>query len=685
MSRTTTQSRVLVASLFVAVAGVSSAATFTATEMMKLRRLATPQVSPDGKLVAYAQTDVDLAAGTRNSDVWLVPAGGGEPRRVSGHPKSDTEPRFSPDGKRLAFLSTREGSAQVFALDLPGGEVLKVTALVTDVESFQWLDNQTLLVASRVYPDCATSECNKKRLDSAGKPDSGQAYDELLFRHWDTWDDGRRSHLFVVPLDGRPERDLTPGPHDVPPWSLGGPGDVAVSPDGHEVCFSRNDDRVAATSTNADLFVLPVAGGTAKKIAATPGYDGGCRYSPDGTRIAYRAQLRPGYEADRWRVMVYDRKTGATTSLTEAFDRHAESVSWSADSKTIYFPAEDNGASPIFAVPAAGGPVRKIADGSFSDVQAATGGTLLVASRSSLTYPAEIVRVPLTGPAVASAAVASAPVVAERITKVNDAFLDGFGLRPGESVSYTGAAGKKVQAFVVKPPSFDPAKTYPLLVFIHGGPQGAWNDAWSNRWNPQVFASAGYVVLMPNPRGSIGWGQEFEDDINGDWGGRAYEDVMKGTDWAEALPYIAKGRTSAAGASYGGYLINWIAGHTDRYRALVSHDGVFNLSSMYGSTEELWFVEWEFKGTPWETPETYAKWSPHLFVKEFKTPTLVIHSSLDYRVPIEQGLAMFTSLKRRGVPSRFLTFPDENHWVLKPANSVRWYAEVQSWLDRYTR
>jgi len=669
--------KMLLVGIFAGLAGASSAATFTATEMMKLRRLADPQVSPDGTLVAYAQTDVDLAGGSRNSDVWLVPVAGGEPRRLTSHPKSDSAPRWSPDGKRLAFLSTREGGAQVFVLELAGGEARKATSFVTDVESFQWLDNQDLLVASRVFPDCANAECNKKRLEAAGKPDSGQAYDELLIRHWDAWDDGRRSHLFVVPLDGRPERDLTPGNRDVPPWSLGGPGDVGVSPDGAEVCFSRNDDAVGAISTNADLFVLPVAGGAERKIAATAGYDGGCRYSPDGSRIAYRAQMRAGYEADRWRVMVFDRKSGATTNLTEGFDRHAESVTWSVDSKTIYFPAEDDGSSPIFAVPAAGGAVRKLADGSFGDVQAAAGGRLLIASRTSLTYPAEVVRVPLSAGA--------STVASERITKVNDAFLATFGLRPGESVSYTGAAGKKVQAWFVKPPSFDPAKSYPLLVFIHGGPQGAWSDGWSNRWNPQVFASAGYVVFMPNPRGSVGWGQEFEDDINGDWGGRAYEDVMKGTDWAEAQAFVAKGRTSAAGASYGGYMINWIAGHTDRYRALVSHDGVFNLSSMYGSTEELWFPEWEFKGTPWENPEMYAKWSPHLFVSGFKTPTLVIHSALDYRVPIEQGLAMYTSLKRRGVPARFLTFPDENHWVLKPANSVRWYTEVQSWLDRYTR
>ncbi len=330
---------VLGASVTLGGAGAASAATFTAPEMMKLGRLADPQVSPDGTLVAYARTDVDLAAGTRRSNLWLVPVAGGEPRRLTSHPKSDSGPRFSPDGKRLAFVSTRDGGPQVFVMELGGGEARKVTSLVTDVEAFQWLDDRSLLVASRVFPDCSNAECNKQKLDAAGKPDSGQAYDDLLFRHWDTWDDGRRSHLFVVPVDGGAERDLTPGSRDVPPWSLGGPGDVGVSPDGQEVCFSRNDDPVPATSTNTDLFVMPVAGGAARRIASTPGYDGGCRYSPDGTRIAYRAQMRAGYEADRWRVMVYDRKSAATTNLTEAFDRHADSVTWSADSKTIYFPA----------------------------------------------------------------------------------------------------------------------------------------------------------------------------------------------------------------------------------------------------------------------------------------------------------------------------------------------------------
>jgi dipeptidyl aminopeptidase/acylaminoacyl peptidase len=324
-------------------------------------------------------------------------------------------------------------------------------------------------------------------------------------------------------------------------------------------------------------------------------------------------------------------------------------------------------------IDASGGTPRKLADGTFGDLQVSSDGKALVATQVSLTYPSEVVRLNADGSGLA------------RVTKLNDALLASYKLRPGESVTYTGAAGKPIQAWIVKPPDFDPAKKYPLLVLIHGGPQGVWADGWSYRWNPQLFASAGYVVFAPNPRGSIGWGQALIDDINQDWGGKAYEDVMKGTDYAEALPYVDKGRTAAAGASYGGYMINWVAGQTDRYKALVSHDGVFDLVSMYGSTEELWFVDWEFKGPYWESKEVYERWSPSRNAKSFKTPTLVIHGELDYRVPLEQGLGMYTALQRKGVPSKLLVFPDENHWVLKPANSVRWYQEVIGWLDQWTK
>ena len=683
------------------------AAPFSVTDMMRLKRLSDPSLSPDGKWIVYTQTDVDLPqGGTRNTDLWLVPAAGGEPRRLTSHPKSDSRGRFSPDAKRLAFLSTRDGAPQVYAIELAGGEPRKITSLSNGIASFLWADDKTLVVAAEVYADCATparSEgitpaltgftpgkaelekdaaartvplyddgCNKKKADEAAKGSQARVYTKLLYRHWDTWEDGRVSHLFAVPIDGGAARDLTPGERDAPPWSLGGPDDFAVSPDGKEVAFSRNDDPVEATSTNAELWAVPTAGGDPKKIAGSAGYDGEPRYSPDGTKIAFHAQMRAGYESDRWRLLVHDRKSGQTTNLSEAFDRHVDDFIWSPDSKSLYFVASDNAREPIFVIPAAGGAPRKLVEGTFGDLSVSADGRTLVATETSLTAPAEIVRLNADGTGLG------------RITKVNDAVLADFKLRAAESVTYTGAAGKSIQAWIVKPPDFDPARKYPLLVLIHGGPQGVWGDAWGFRWNPQLFANAGYVVFQPNPRGSIGWGQALIDDINQDWGGKAYEDVMKGTDYAEALSYVEKGRTVAAGASYGGYLINWIAGHTDRFKALVSHDGIFDLTGMY-ATEELWFNDWEFKGPPWQSPELYAKLTPAASVKNFKTPTLVIHGELDYRVPLEQGLGMFNALQRMGVPSKLLIFPDENHWVLKPVNSVRWYKEVLGWLDQWSK
>jgi dipeptidyl aminopeptidase/acylaminoacyl peptidase len=667
----------LAALLALALAGPAAthgAPPFSATEMMRLKRLADPQVSPDGSQVAFALTEVDLAGGRRNTDLWIAPATGGEPRRVTSSPASDSRPRWSPDGSRLAFLSTREGGSQVWVLDLSGGEPRRLTSLATGADAFAWVDGRRLLVGTEVFPECGADDaCNTRKLGEAGKPSSARAYDDLLFRHWDAWDDGRRNHLVVAPLDGGAAIDLTPGDEDAPPFSLGGE-DWAVSPDGQQACFSRKDRKDEAWTTNADVFVVPTAGGEARRVSDAPGFDGGCRYGPDGSLLAWRSQQRAGYEADTWRLVVLDRKTGARRTLTESFDRHVESFAFSPDGRTLYFTAEEAGRSHVFSVPAAGGPVSEVlGGGSFGDLSVLPDGKGLIGTQVALTRPAEIVRFGADGSGLS------------RVTRTNDALLAPFSLRPAESVTYTGAGGRSLQAWIVRPPDFDPARKYPLLVLVHGGPQGAWTDGWTYRWNAQVFASAGYVVFMPNPRGSVGWGQELTDDVNRDWGGRAFEDVMKGTDFAEALPYVEKGRTAAAGASYGGYMVNWIAGQTDRFKALVTHDGVFDLVSMYGSTEELWFPEWEFGGPYWANPEGYARHNPRDFVKNFKTPTLVVHGEKDYRVPVEQGLAMFTALRRQGVPARLVVFPDENHWVLKPANSVRWYDEVIGWLDRWTK
>jgi dipeptidyl aminopeptidase/acylaminoacyl peptidase len=649
---------------------------FTAADMMKLERLSDAQVSPDGREVAFTLTAIDLAAAKKDTDVLVAPLAGGEPRRVAASPAGASRPRWSRDGRRIAFVSTREGSAQVWAVDSRGGEPKKLTSLPGGVSGFEWIDEGRLLVTADVWPECGADPGCDARVATARKDgSSARASDDLFVRHWDTWRDERRSHLLVVPADGGQALDLTPGGDSVPPIGLGREEDWAASPDGKEACFSRKTAADEPWSTNADVFVVPTAGGEPKRVGASAGYDGSCRYSPDGSLLAWLAQARAGYEADRWELMIADRRSGAVRSLTAALDRPVESFAFSPDGRTAYFTVEDAGRTALYSVATsgAGTPRRLLAAATLADLAVLPDGRSLVATESSLTHPAEILRFASDGTGLA------------RVTRVNDTRLARYALREGESVSYEGASGKAVQAWLVKPPSFDPARKYPLLVLVHGGPQGAWSDGWTYRWNAQVLAGAGYVVFMPNPRGSTGFGQAFTDDVNGDWGGRAYEDVMRGTDWAEALPFVERGRTAAAGASYGGYMIDWIAGHTDRFRALVTHDGVFDLVSMYGSTEELWFPEWEMGGPYWKSRESYEKWSPRNFVTAFKTPTLVVHGERDYRVPVEQGLAMFTALRRQGVPARLVTFPDENHWVLKPANSVRWYAEVIGWLDRWTK
>jgi dipeptidyl aminopeptidase/acylaminoacyl peptidase len=648
----------------------------TFDDLMGIKRLGDPQVSPDGRWIAYVVTVYDKAKNSSNSDLWILPVTGGEPRQLTASEKSDNTPRWSPDGRRLAFISTRDGSAQVWLINVDGGEARKVTKLSTEASGVLWSpDGKYLLFTSDVYPDCSDDECNKKRSEEREKSKvNAKIFDRLLFRHWKTWKDGKRSHLFVVPVDGGTARDVTPGDYDTPPFSLGGPTDYAISPDGQEICFARNTDKEEAVSTNTDLFTVPITGGDARRITTNPGADASPQYSPDGRYIAYRAQVRAGYESDRWRLMLYERKTGKITNLTEPFDRWVDGFTWAPDAQKIYFTAVDMGNSDIFVVPTSGGSVKKIIERhTSSDVQVARDGKTLVFMQSRMTRPAELYRADADGRHVVP------------LSKMNDALVAGLDLPQPESVWYEGAAGARVQAWLLKPPEFRPGRKYPLLMLVHGGPQGAWEDNFGYRWNPQLFAAGGYVVLMPNPRGSTGFGQAFVDGINGDWGGKAYEDLMKGVDYAVRLDYVDADRAGAAGASYGGYMIDWIAGHTDRFKALVTHAGVFNLTSEYGTTEELWFPEWEFRGTPWTNKEMYEKWSPHNYVQNFKTPTLVTHGELDFRVPISEGLQMFTSLQRMKVPSKMLYFPDEGHWVLKPQNSELWYKTVLAWFATYLK
>jgi dipeptidyl aminopeptidase/acylaminoacyl peptidase len=655
---------------------------FTIDDLLKVRRVGDPQVSPKGDLVAFTITDVDKVANKSTTQIYLVPLGGGEPRQLTNDEHSSSSPRWSPDGDKLAFVSARDGEDQIWTIDISSGALKKVTTISTAAGDPVWSpDGKWLAFASDIYPECTDDACNKRRADEvAASKVKAHVATRLLYRHWKSWKEGTRSHVFVVASAGGEAKDMTPGDYDAPPFSLGGPTDYAFSPDSKELVFVSNHDKVEATSTNADVWIVPVRGGAAKNItAANHGYDGSPQYSPDGRYIAYRSQTTPGYESDRFRLMLYDRQTNQSKSLSELLDSWVDEFAFSPDGKTIYLEAEERGRGPIYSVSINGGPVRKLigGEGFNGDIHPTKDGRALVFSRSSMTRPSEIYRANADGTGVTA------------LTKINDAFISSFKLQTAEEVTWDGAAGAKVAGWIVKPANFNPRRKYPLVVLIHGGPQGAWNDNWGYRWNPQIYAGDGYVAFMPNPRGSTGYGQQFLADISGDWGGKVFTDISNGVAMMANQPYIDKNRIGAAGASYGGYMIDWIEGHNNdprfTYKVLVSHDGVYNLTSMTGATEELWFTDWEFKGTPWTNKDVYERWSPHNFVQNFKTPVLIITNGLDYRVPEGEGLQFFTAVQRMGVESKLVDFPDEGHWVTKPANSAFWHNTVLDWLDKHLK
>jgi dipeptidyl aminopeptidase/acylaminoacyl peptidase len=656
---------------------------FTVEELLKLKRVSDPQLSPDGTHIAFVVTEADQQANSRANHIWMVKTSGGAPVQLFASAKSDDTPRWSPDGKRLAFVSTREAGSQIWIGDVDASGVAgtprKLTSLATEASGVRWSpDGRWLAFVSDAYPECTTLDCNQKTLagHEANKV-KARTFDALLFRHWVSWKEGRFSHLFLMSADSpQPPYDLTPGRADVPPFSLGGPDDYAFSPDSKEIAYAKKTDAVEATSTNSDLFLIDLTNPqrTARAITPNRAADAGPAYSPDGRYIAYRAQARPGVESDRWQLMLYDRRTGEHRAAAPSFDTWVDSYAWTPDSKAIYLTAEQEGRVVAFRLDLSGTTPRPLAiSGSAGDVQVAPDGRTIVFSRSSASEPAEIYR------ANADGSDASA------VTRLNMDAMAAFKLRPAESVSYAGAGGTRIQAWIVKPSDFRDDRKYPLLFLVHGGPQGSWADSWGYRWNPQVFAAAGYVVFMPNPRGSTGFGQRMVDEISGDWGGKVFDDLMKGADYAEALPYVERGRAGAAGASFGGYMMDWFLGHTTRFKAIVTHSGVYNLASMYGVTEELWFPEWDLKGTPWTNPALYDRFSPHRYAKNFKTPTLVTHGELDFRVPIGEGLQLFTTLQRLGVPSKMLYFPDEGHWINKPGNSALWYHTFIEWMDRWVK
>ncbi|HVW11758.1 MAG TPA: S9 family peptidase [Bryobacteraceae bacterium] len=648
---------------------------FTTDALLKIQRIGDPQVSPDGRTVAFGVSTPDLTANKNVKSIWVVPTMGGAPHKLTD---AAERPRWAPDGRRIYYTGTQSGASQIWSINPDGSGATQVTHLSTEASNqIVSPDGKYLVVTSDVYPDCGADDaCNQKHLEAdKNRPTDARLIKSLLYRHWKDWTGDRVTHLISIALEDGKAVDLSPGERVTPPFSLGGPDDYAISPDSAEVAFSQNADPVPATGTNNDIYIEPITGGAPVKVSTSPGADDSPAYSPDGKSLAWRTQARAGYESDRWRIAVMDRESKQINVITEQIDRQVNGFIWSPDSKSIFFTAVDRGLQPIEMIPATGGGGRLVVSGhaTFDNPQLTSDNRTIVFTRESGSSPSEIWR----GTSGGGQAVP--------LTHLNDGLLGQYQFTDLEEMTTPSADGTPIQSFIVKPPGFNPMRRYPVIMLIHGGPQGEWGESWTYRWNAQVFAAAGYVIVMPNPRGSVGYGQAFTDQINQDWGGKPYTDIMAVTDAVTKLPYVDPDRIAAAGGSYGGYMINWILGHTNRFKALVSHDGVYDLRAEAESTEELWFPMWEFGGMPMDKPEIYDKWSPSEFVKDFHTPTLVIHGELDYRIPYTQALQLFTELQLQKVPSELLLFPDEGHWVLKPRNSSYWYKTFLDWIGNWTK
>jgi len=634
-----------------------------------------PVLSANGKNVAFTVSRYELETGTSWSEIWMMQADGDRLRQMTHGRHHDGSPAFSPDGKNLLFVSDRGEGSQLYRLPVGGGEAKQLTSFPMSLSGPVWSpDGKWIAVQADVYPECgADGDCNKEISDSvAAGPLKARMADELLYRHWTTWRDGRFTHVLLIDaVSGEAVRDLTPGRWDSPTFSVGGGGGYAFSPDSSELCIVSNHDKDQARSTNSDLWLVSIGGGGGANITATnPGWDGNPVYSPDGKYIAFRSQATPGYESDLFQIAVFDRRSHSIRDLTSSsnFDNWINDLRWSKTSDALYFSADVKGENPIFRIALKeDAPKQIIADGAISGWALASDDRNVIYTRSRVGEPSEVFSFSMKG---------GEP---RRLTSFNGALAEEVDIRPAETIWVEGEEGMMIQVFLVKPHDFDPEKKYPLILNVHGGPQSPWRDRYRGDW--QVYPGRGYVVAFPNPTGSAGFGQDVVDAIGCDWGGRVYRDLMKVTDVLEELPYVDGDRTGAMGWSYGGWMMMWFAGHTDRFEAIASMMGVYDLRSMWGATEELWFVEKDLCGTPW-TSEHYEHWSPSAFAEHFSTPTLIITGEQDYRVPYTQSLHFFTDLQVQNVPSRLVVYPDAGHW---PSwfEMAFYYVVHLDWFHRY--
>jgi dipeptidyl aminopeptidase/acylaminoacyl peptidase len=701
----------------------------TFEDMMHMKRLGSTAVSPDGKWLGYSVTTVDLSQNTKTAELWLQPIAGGDPIKLAVGQPGDDGLEFAPDGKHILFLSSRElASQQVYTADFDSAtgataNVRRLSAIWGGADNARWSpDSQHIAFTAEVYPDCPVvriedfatgNTCNQRRDEAlTNSKVKAQIFTHLMYRHWNHFTGDKKSHIFLANVSDNSVRDLNPNdPHDAPPFSLEGGGGFAFAPDSKEIAFTEKDVPDEAISTNADIFTLDLTNPNSKpvKVSTSPGGDFNPAYSPDGKYIAWRSQARAGYESDRFRLVLYDRAAKTIKELLPHFENWVDEFSWVEDSQHILVVSGEKGEAPLYETNITGDDLHRMGKtaGEWSNphLTLVEGSPYILGTLVRVDRPGEVVlgsvlEMDDTAVKIRSFANDSKPnedltsksYEPKALTHLNDALLAQLDLPKMESFWFEAADKTKVQGFLIRPPAFDPNKKYPVKFLIHGGPQGAWGDSWSYRWNAELFAANGYVVIMINMRGSTGYGQAFVDGVNGDWGGKPYTDLMTGLTYAEQhYPFIDKTRECALGASYGGYMANWVLGHTNRFKCIVSHDGMFDAESAFGTTEEDWFNIWEFKGQPWDyygkpdSENPFRKWSPSLSAKNFKTPTLVVHGQLDYRLDVSEGYQLFDTLQLLHVPSKMLYFPDEGHWVLKPQNSQLWYKTVNDWVDQWTR